>query len=50
MAAGLEALRDDRVGAGGLGGARLGDGRRAGEPGDAARLQLGDEFLRETGP
>src|SRR5436305_1657352 len=47
MAARLEALRDDRIGAGILGRARLGEGRRAGEPGDAASLQLGDELLRK---
>ncbi len=50
MAAGFETLRHHRVGAGRLGGARLGEGRRAGEPGDAARLQLGDESRRETAP
>ena len=47
MTAGFEALRDDRIGAGSFGVARLGESCRAGEPGDAARLQLGHEFIRE---
>ena len=45
MPAGFEPLRHHRVGPGLLGGARLGEGRRAGEPSDAARLQQGDESV-----
>ncbi len=47
MAAGLETLRHHGVGAGLLGGQRLGQGGGAGEPGDACRLQLGHERGRE---
>ena len=50
MAAGLDALGDDHVGAGRLGRPRLGDRGGAGEPGDAARLQLARRRPAGTGP
>ena len=47
MAARLETLRDDGIRPCRFGGAGLGQRRGAGEPGDAARLQLGDKRVRE---
>ena len=45
VAAGLRTLCDDGIGARGLGRASFGERRRAGEPGYAASLDLGDELL-----
>ena len=47
MPAGFVSLRDDRVSASRPRGARLGQGRRGGEPRDAALLQTLDERWRE---
>ena len=47
VAAGLRTLRNDRVGTRGDRRAGFGERRHAGEPGDAAGLDIGDKFVRK---